>query len=391
MARTQLAVVLLLAALCSAHASRSLRQAGSPAIAVHCGDGDVAIRNQIGQTFVAPASDSVTKIAIWMRPNLYYVTTYRLELYSGEFASGGVKLAEAALGLEPSESASGAPAKFHVFEFSGVTLVEGNTYSWLLMRTSQYSGDFAPCTDVIQGRGFWLGVHPEPDNIDYSFELWTAPAPVPTTTPPPPAPAPEAPGGLLFTIKSAVDDRCLIMGDNGNAAYPGRHNWAAGDFCGFPEQNGLSAKDSLIANKQAVWRLEKLDGNLYTIKSTVDERCLIFGGNGNDAYPSRYDWGAGGKFCGFPELNGMSSKESLLENKQAVWELENLDGNRFIIKSAVAGRCLIFGGNGNDAYPSRYDWGAGGEFCGFPELNGMSSKESLLDNKQAVYHLQLLA
>eukprot|EP00193_Tetraselmis_chui_P005996 CAMPEP_0177752180 /NCGR_PEP_ID=MMETSP0491_2-20121128/779_1 /TAXON_ID=63592 /ORGANISM="Tetraselmis chuii, Strain PLY429" /LENGTH=401 /DNA_ID=CAMNT_0019267361 /DNA_START=146 /DNA_END=1351 /DNA_ORIENTATION=+ len=401
MVRLILVATLLLLTLSSsptAHALRSLRQATQvPAISVDCGAGNIAINNQIGQSFVAPASENVDKVSVWMKPSLYYDTSYRMDLYAGEFAS---KLAETTFTLGASEV--GTLAQFYDFAFNGVTLVAGQTYSWMLVRTSTYSGGFAKCADVIPGRGFWLGTSPEYSGADYSFELFTSP--VPTAAPPPvtttttPAPTTQAPAavaavepGVLVTIKSAVDDKCLIIGGNGNDAHPSRFSWGNGDFCGFPAQSGLNAKNSLIANKQAVWRLEKLTGNLYTVKSTVDDKCLIFGGNGNDAYPTRFDWGAGGQYCGFPSLNGMSSMESLLSNKQGVWEIESVAGGRFTMKSAVDGKCLIFGGNGSDVFPSRLDWGAGGEFCGFPAMNGMNSKDALLANKQGVFNLELLA
>ena len=50
-------------------------------------------------------------------------------------------------------------------------------------------------------------------------------------------------------------------------------------------------------------------------RSGVDE-CLIFSGNGQDTFPSRYLWGAGANgYCGF------STKQELLDNKQAVFTL----------------------------------------------------------------------
>lgn len=56
----------------------------------------------------------------------------------------------------------------------------------------------------------------------------------------------------------------------------------------------------------------------YMIRNRSDDsnKCLIFGGNGQEKYPSRYDWGAGNEFCGFP-----GGKEALLNNKQAVFDL----------------------------------------------------------------------
>lgn len=52
------------------------------------------------------------------------------------------------------------------------------------------------------------------------------------------------------------------------------------------------------------------------------------------------------------------------------------------------GRCLIFSGNGNSLNPERYSWGNqpadGTTWCGFP------SAAVLLDNRQAVFHFDLI-
>jgi hypothetical protein len=119
-----------------------------------------------------------------------------------------------------------------------------------------------------------------------------------------------------FTLKNTSGGvtGCLIFSDNGHAKFPTRYDWGAGsDACGFPGGEG-----ALLANAQAVWRLVPLGGDLFMIKNAADgtEKCLIVGGNGTDKYPSRYDWGAGNDYCGFP-----GGKNALLANKQAVWRL----------------------------------------------------------------------
>merc|ERR1719235_561949 len=272
-------------------------------------------------------------------------------------------------------------------------------------------------------------------------------------------------------IKSAVDNKCLIFSGNGNDKHPSRHDWGSGnEFCGFP-----GGKSALLNNKQGVFVITGLTGTFPStachvgqywcdklstagltspqvgavteqekvwyyngqstgvgkgqyneacdstkvvcagvttfgtatnqatavkeaianggvhpnapttpgdgapattvmIKSALDAKCVIFSGNGNDKHPSRHDWGSGNEFCGFP-----GGKSALLNNKQGVFELVNLESNKYMIKSAVDNKCLIFSGNGNDKHPSRHDWGSGNEFCGFP-----GGKSALLNNKQGV-------
>merc|ERR1719387_818068 len=115
--------------------------------------------------------------------------------------------------------------------------------------------------------------------------------------------------------------------------------------------------------------------NKVMIKSSLDGKCMIFSGNGNDKNPSRHDWGSGNEYCGFP-----GGQSALLGNKQGVFNLEKLEGDKYIIKSALDNKCVIFSGNGNDKHPPRHDWGSGNEFCGFP-----GGKSKLLENKQAVF------
>jgi len=177
-------------------------------------------------------------------------------------------------------------------------------------------------------------------------------------------------------------NRCLIFGNSNQQVNPSRYLWTSSN----PEYCGFGSEEELLQNKQAVWKLAPIGENSYIITHSSPDKgvsqCLIFGGNNTDTFPSRYMWGAGqNQFCGF------STKKELVDNGQAVWKLIDLGGNRqyAIMHSSKDGRrdeCLIFGGNGNDTYPSRYLWGPGGQFCGF------NSKEQLLNNKQAVWTIK---
>jgi hypothetical protein len=174
-------------------------------------------------------------------------------------------------------------------------------------------------------------------------------------------------------------DECLIFGSNGQDEYPIRYLWGGGPngYCGFPNQ------DDLLNNKQAVWKFIPLEGNKYVITNASrngTEECLIFGGNGQAEHPIRYLWGGGPNgYCGFPSLT------ELLANQQAVWTLNPLGGNKYVITNASRDgteECLIFGGNGQETNPRRYVWGGGPNgYCGFPSL------ADLLNNKQAVWTL----
>jgi hypothetical protein len=140
---------------------------------------------------------------------------------------------------------------------------------------------------------------------------------------------------------------------------------------------------AVVGTPQAVHAQQRLGMLKNVVTGTY--KCLIFSGDGGAAYPSLFDWGAGNDFCGFP-----GGQTALLANKQAVWKLEALDtempGDRYMVKNASDGsgiyKCLVFGNGGHDEFPSRYDWGAGNDFCGFP-----GGKPALLRNEQAIWHL----
>jgi carbonic anhydrase len=182
---------------------------------------------------------------------------------------------------------------------------------------------------------------------------------------------------------SANMERCLIFGGNNQERFPSRYLWTNSN----PEYCGFSSEQQLLQNGQAVWNFTRIEGDNFIIRHSspngARSECLIFSNNNKDQFPSRYLWGSGANaFCGF------SSKAELLGNKQAIWKLKALDdhGHYLILHTSsnnTRDQCLIFGGNGNEANPSRFLWGNGsGDFCGFP------TKDELLRNKQAVWTIR---
>lgn len=67
-------------------------------------------------------------------------------------------------------------------------------------------------------------------------------------------------------------------------------------------------------------------------------KCLAFGENGGDRYPSRVIWGPG-PFCGFEA--GLSA---LMANRQAVWKFVHLQYDQYMITNASSSseQCLFF-------------------------------------------------
>lgn len=188
-----LAVLLLVAGAAPSNASRALKQAGGSTldISVDCSPGNTAINNAIGQSFFPTSTGFVDKISIWIKPNLYYVSSYELQLWSGEF--GALLATSPRIDVNPSSPASwqnltpGA-ATFYDFAFpaSTIEMAAGAQYSWKLVRISSYSGAFAKCGNVINGNGFWLGYSKEYSS-DYTFKFYlqvAPPTPAPTASPP---------------------------------------------------------------------------------------------------------------------------------------------------------------------------------------------------------------
>lgn len=185
------------------------------------------------------------------------------------------------------------------------------------------------------------------------------------------------------TIRNESDgaNKCLIFGSNGKDTNPQRHIWnndpSLRAYCGLPN------KQFLLDNKQAVWKFTSLGNNKYTISNASDgnDACLLFSNNGLSGYPQRYMWSSDPRL---KENCGLPSKQILLDNKQAVWTLHHIEGDKYTVTNESDGseKCLIFGNNGLDAYPQRYMWSSNpylSEYCGLP------SKQFLLDNKQAVW------
>jgi len=213
----------------------------------------------------------------------------------------------------------------------------------------------------------------------------------------------------LYTIESEADGslKCLIFAGNGLNQYPERYNWGNGDeYCGIPAIEGQDRKEALLHNHQAVWRLTQLKDDLYSIESNADGQgweCIRFGMSGHNQYPDRYSWSqhvehtdrsdAINENCGFPSQDGASEMESLLADGAGVFMLEWLEGKKYLIKSNADKQgysCMVFGGHGYDTNPRRYNWGNGDEYCGAGHWNGMSLKDAIQDNKQAVWILNYL-
>jgi len=85
-------------------------------------DANVAINNAIGQSFRVNEATSLEKIDIWIKPELYYTTSYTLELYDGEGTSG-TRLGTSATTVTLGSQSGGTPSGFQAFSFTNLGLV----------------------------------------------------------------------------------------------------------------------------------------------------------------------------------------------------------------------------------------------------------------------------
>lgn len=192
-----------------------------------------------------------------------------------------------------------------------------------------------------------------------------------------------APGGLpqgsfVAKVRSALDNDCLIFGNNGHATNPQRFHWGSNNA-----NCGLTSQAQLESNRQAVWKFVPLSTGEYVITNSANgrEMCLIFAGNGGARFPQRHLWGNGSTatHCGF------ASEAELIRNKQAVFKVGSLGNGKFTISNTSAGapHCLIFGSNGGSRVPERYLWtNSNPDICGFP------GRDAFLNNKQGVWNIE---
>ncbi|MCG8454702.1 MAG: hypothetical protein MI919_00365, partial [Holophagales bacterium] len=104
-------------------------------------------------------------------------------------------------------------------------------------------------------------------------------------------------GEYLIENASQGSYACLLFPANGSGSYPERYRWGPGEACGYA--GGISA---LRQTRLGIWRLEPLGGDQYMMINSSrnpDGECLIFSGNGSYIKPERFDWGPG-DYCGFP-------------------------------------------------------------------------------------------
>ena len=133
---------------------------------------NVAINNAIGQSFKVNYPTDLYAISVWIRPELYYETSYHLELRQGNGPSGALLGTSSAVTL--GSLYGGTPAGWNSFDFSAqsILLAPGQSYTFELVRLSQYSGGFAQCGDVYpDGMAYWLGYSPQPGE-DIGFRVY---------------------------------------------------------------------------------------------------------------------------------------------------------------------------------------------------------------------------
>lgn len=332
-------------------------------------------QDPMAEIFTAGMTGSLDKISVqaspcydaWNKPCNFNI---QIQTVDGNGNPSGTVLGQGR-GREPYPASNGnAFAWTDVVLSSPAQIQAGTRYAmvltpdWWMNVTMGGSGFNGAAKHWQQGYNYWAGYG---GNLNLLFKTWVVPG--------------QAATSFLATIQSDTNNQCLIFGGNGQKTYPERYLWGDGSN---PVNCGFGSQTDLVNNKQAVWKFTQIQGNQYIITNSSNgkEQCLIFGGNGQNTYPERYLWGSGNTVanCGF------DNQQDLVNNKQAIWIVEQISGNKFTIKNASKGipQCLIFGGNGQNTYPERYLWGSGNN----PSNCGFDSQQDLLTNKQGVWTIQ---
>jgi len=234
----------------------------------------------------------------------------------------------------------------------------------------------------------------------------------------------------LYILETEADDNLMCVAMLNGEWYPSRINFGNGDeWCGAVGDTESDKKTSLLGDGQTIFKINhignyndqelKAGGDMYLIEFNDGDgyKCLFFGDEGKDIYPSLQSchsyslqekencpWVNGGKgipFCGFTQ-DGMDPRDALMDNGQAVWRITplKLNANKYILQSASKGKetlegdkiweCLVFEEQGAATNPSRYNWGNGDTWCGAGDWGGLGKAYALLNNKQAVFILTFM-
>lgn len=143
---------------------------------------------------------------------------------------------------------------------------------------------------------------------------------------------------------------CLFFGDHGADIYPSLQHckdyddlsecpWgnarAGMPYCGFTEE-GISRRDGVMKNMQAVWKVTtiKLNERKFLLQSGADGEtdaagrgkfeCLVFEKQGASTNPSRYNWGNGDAMCGVGDWEDKGLDIALMGNRQAIFILTSV-------------------------------------------------------------------
>jgi hypothetical protein len=152
--------------------SRSGEDAQAPPSQPGCTT-NMAINNAIGQSFRVNAATSLEKLEVWIKPELYYTTSYAMELYDGEGTSG-TRLGTSSTTVTLGSQTGSTPSGFQAFSFAnlGLVLQTNHAYTFRLVRLSAYSGAFSQCGNVYAGGNeYWLGYSVDSSH-DVAFRLY---------------------------------------------------------------------------------------------------------------------------------------------------------------------------------------------------------------------------
>ena len=129
----------------------------------------------VDQIFYPCVSGSIKKLSIWIKPNSYHETVYRVRIYHSLVP--GTNLIASSNRFTLGSLSPSTPAQFYDFTFpSSINLNQGDGYIWNFECLSRYCGAIAFCPDAIHGPVFQQrkpGGFPR-TSYNYAFKLYIA-------------------------------------------------------------------------------------------------------------------------------------------------------------------------------------------------------------------------
>jgi len=125
---------------------------------------------------------------------------------------------------------------------------------------------------------------------------------------------------IITNRPDGINEKCLMSDDKANP-----YLYQNSDrLCGYTNLQ------SLIDEGKAIWYIKNVKDDIFLIASGYDDlnKCLIFGNNGKNTYPSKFSWGYSNQnMCGVTD--GIDSFNNSIG--RALFKISNISNNKYTI------------------------------------------------------------